>query len=273
MPYPVEIKTDDDGKPVYEDKLPVFKFDDGSESPLDVKGTFEKWETKEKNFNEERDRRAADLKKAKEDLKKFKDIDPEKYAEAMKTITALKDQKLVDEHGVETLKKQMRDIFDEELKGVHESYKKNMTEKDETLNNLNSVIYDLAIKNKFANDKHFTGPTPVTIYNPEDAAAIYGRHFKVEVNGTKYKITATDDDGKPILSKKNHGEPADFHEAISQIISNAAKAKPILRSARTGGPVTAGNLDSPDGTGTEGKSSKDKIKAGLLKYRQGTMQG
>jgi hypothetical protein len=272
MPLPVKIKTDDNGNGVLEDGLPVFEFDDGSTSTVDVAGAFKSFDKKTANFNEERDRHSAKLKELKTDLKKFDGVDIEKYNEGMEKIKAIADQKLLDESGAEALKKNMRSIFDEELQGVHKSYKKTMTEKDQFVENLNSIVYDLAIKNKFATNPHFSGESPVTIYPPEDAAKIYGPNFKTEIKGKKLTITAHDNEGNVILSKKKHGEPADFNEAIAQIIDNESKIKPILRSAKTGGPVTRGNLEG-GGDSTVHGVGKDKIKAGLEKlygdrYRQ-----
>lgn len=268
MPLPVKIKQDDTGNVILEDGLPVFEFDDGSSSVLDVIGAFKGFETKEANFNEERDRHTKNTKKLKDELKKFKGVDIEKYNEGMEKIKAIADQKLLDESGAEALKKNMRSIFDEELQGVHNQYKKTLDEKDTSINDLNSIVYDLAIKNEFATDPHFSGDTPLTIYPPEDAAKIYGGNFKTEINGTTLKVIAVDDKGTQILSKKNHGEPASFTEAMSQIIESQAKTKPILRNAKTGGPVTSGNLDGGTHDRTTGVG-KDKIKAGLLKYKQG----
>jgi hypothetical protein len=266
MPLPLKLKLDDDGKVKVEDGLPVYEFDDGSESAVDVSGSFKTYENKISNFDEERDRHSKKLKDKDKELKKFKGIDIEKYNKGMEKIKAIDDQKLLDESGAEALKKAMRANFDEELNEVRTSFKKSMDEKDESVSNLNSIVYDLAIKNKFATNNHFAGKDAITIYNAEDAAKIYGDHFNVETNGSSYKIVAKDHEGKPILSKKNHGEPATFDEAIKQIIDTAAKTKAILKNAKTGGPVTSSNLDTGDPNNTDNLSSKDKIKAGLKKH-------
>lgn len=265
MPIPVKIKTDENGNGVLEDGLPVFEFDDGSTSALDVAGSFQSFEKKISNFDSERDRHTEKFNALKADLKKFKGVDIEKYNQGMEKIKAIADQKLLDESGAEALKKSMRSIFDEEVQSIHGQYKKTLTEKDQSIEDLNSIVYDLAIKNEFATDPHFSGNSPVTIYPPEDAALIYGKNFKTEITGKKLQVIAVDDKGNQILSKKRHGEPASFREAMAQIIDTQAKTKPILKSAKTGGPVTSGNLDSGGGTQTKG-FGKDKIKAGLLKY-------
>ena len=266
MALPVKIKIDEaTGTAVLEDGLPVFEFDDGSASVLDVAGAFKGFDQKMKNFNDERDRHTTKAKEMKEQLKKYNGVDIDKYNEGMEKIKAIADQKLLDESGAESLKKSMRSIFDEELQGVHGQYKKTLTEKDDAINDLNSIVYDLAIKNEFAIDPHFSGSAPLTIYPPEDAAKIYGNNFKTEITGKHLRVIALDDKGAPILSKKNHGEPASFREAMAQIIESQAKTKPILRNAKTGGPVTSGNIDSGGNISNIGVG-KDKIRAGLLKH-------
>jgi hypothetical protein len=268
MPLPIKLKLDEKDVPVLDDGLPVFEFDDGTESPIDVAGSFKSYETKIGNFDEAKERHAEKLKATEKKLKAFKGVDIKKYEDGMLKIEAIKDQKLLDESGADSLKKSMRTIFDEEVAGIHASYKTGMGEKDEIISNMNTIVYDLAIKNKFATDKHFSGDKPVTIYNPDDAAKIYGSHFKVETTGSKYSIVAKDHEGKSILSRKKHGEPAEFSEAITQIIEIESKNKPILRNAKTGGPVTSGNLDSGSGDNLDGKDSLSKIKSGLRKYNQ-----
>ena len=186
----------------------------------------------------------------------------------MEKIKAIGDQKLLDESGAEALKSNMRSIFDEEKKADKLSYSETMDAKDEQLANMNSIIYDLAIKNKFATDPHFSGDSPVTIYQPDDAALIYGKNFKTVITGRDLDVVPIDDSGAEILSKKNHGKTATFTEAIAQIIEIKSKEKPILRNAKTGGPMTSGNTGSNDLNSTVG-SGRDRIKAGLVKYQQG----
>jgi hypothetical protein len=78
-------------------------------------------------------------------------------------------------------------------------------------------------------------------------------------------IIAKDDSGKPILSKKRHGEQATFEEAVEQLVGIHSKKFHILNSGRPGGPNAGGNLNNPDGN-PDTKTSLGKIKAGLNRH-------
>jgi hypothetical protein len=254
-----------DGKVILEDGHPVYIYEDGTESPFDAKTTLAGLKTKNKALEDEKERHFKTAKKAKEDLKPFKDIDPEKYKEAMKKFSLIDDSKLVDEQGVEALKKSMRAIFDEEKATDKKSYKSSMDEASKENKDLRSVIYDLAIKNKFATDKHFSGEKPLTIYPAEDAAKIFGANFETKIKDGELEIIAKHNDGKPILSKKNHGDPAEFGEAITQLVATHAKSNAILRNAKTGGPVTVSNINPDTGKPLDGATGTERITAGLKK--------
>jgi len=261
----MKLKLDSNGNAVLVDGHPVYVYEDGTESPLDAKTTISGLEKKNLALEEEKERHFKKANDFKKELKKFEGIDPVKYSEAMEKFKAIDDNKLVDENGVAALKKQMTTIFDEEKDSIHQSYKKTLDENATETKSLHNVIYDLAIKNKFATDPHFSGEKPLTIYPAEDAAKIFGHNFETKIKDGKLEIIAKDNEGKPILSKKNHGEPASFGEAITQLVATHAKSNAILRNAKTGGPMTSGNIDTKTGQSLEGASGTDRIKAGLQK--------
>jgi hypothetical protein len=115
MPVPVEIKLDDNKTPVLDEGLPVYKFDDGTESPLDVVGAFGKFETKIGNLTEEKDRHFNVKEKLKEDLKAFDGIDLESAKANADIVNNLKDKQILDEQVIKALKVEMRSSFDIEL--------------------------------------------------------------------------------------------------------------------------------------------------------------
>jgi hypothetical protein len=265
MPLPVEIKLDDNRAPVLDEGLPVYKFDDGSESPLDVVGAFENFETKIGNLTDEKDRHFNAKDKLKKDLKAFDGIDLESAKANAEIVTNLKDKEILDEQGIKALKVEMRSSFDLELDQVKTEFKTEKTEWDKKEIGLNDIIYDLAVTNKFATSPFFSGEKPKTIYPAEDAVKIFGKHFEVKIQDDKLDIIAKDDLGKPILSKKRHGEQATFEEAVEQLVGIHSKKFHILNSGRSGGPPAHGNLNDPDG-GQEPKTSLGKIKAGLNRH-------
>ena len=270
MPVPVEIKLDDNKIPVLEEGLPVYKFDDGTESPLDVVGAFTNFETKIGNLTEEKDRHFNAKDKLKKKIKAFDGIDLESAKANADIVNNLKDKQILDEQGIKALKVEMRSSFDVELDQVKQEFKNEKVEWDNEKTGLNDIIYDLAVTNKFATSPFFSGEKPKTIYPAEDAAKIFGKHFEVKIQNDTLDIVAKDDSGKPILSKKRHGEQATFEEAVEQLVDIHAKKFRILNSGRPGGPHAQGNLNDPDAN-HDAKSSLGKIKAGLSKHyaRQG----
>jgi hypothetical protein len=261
----MKLMLDENGNAVLQDGHPVYVYDDGSESPFDAAATLDNLNHKIDNLTEEKDRFFNKSKQLKEDLKKFEGIDIEKAKDAMEKLKMIDDNKLVDEQGVEALKRTMRENFDEELKNVVKSHKQEIVQLKQSANDLQSIIYDLAIKNRFATSPYFSGSEPKSIYPPEDAAKIFGDNFDVKIDGRKFKIVAKDNDGKPILSKKNHGEPAEFDEAVAQLVENHSKKHAILRAQRGGGPNGGGNLNDLSLEKFDSLSPTDKIKCGLAK--------
>ena len=63
-----------------------------------------------------------------------------------------------------------------------------------------------------------------------------------------------------MMSQKNHGEPADFEEAISRIIDDHPRREQILNT-HPGGIQARGNLGSGDKK--EFATTADKIASGL----------
>lgn len=265
MPVPVAIKLDDSKIPILEEGLPIYKFDDGTESPLDVVGAFANYETKIINLGEEKDRHYTGKENLKKELKKFEGIDLEKATENADIVANLKDKALLDESGIKVLKNEMRSSFDVEQEQLKNDFKAKETVWEKEKTDLTKVVYDLAVTNKFATSPFFSGAKPKTIYPAEDAAQIFGRHFEVDIKNDKLNIIAKNEDGSPILSKKNHGEPATFNEAIEQLVNNHSKKFRILNSSQLGGPPAHGNLN-PSGEEGDQKTSLGKITAGLKKH-------
>jgi len=84
--------------------------------------------------------------------------------------------------------------------------------------------------------------------------------FEVDGEGKDIVIVAKDREGKTVMSQKNHGDPADFDEAMQKIIDEHSDKARILNT-NPGGPPAGGNL----GTGTPGEfaSPTERIAAGL----------
>jgi len=253
----------DDGKVVLQDGLPVYIYDDGNEAPFDAKATIDGLNKRISNVTEEKERFFKKASDYETQLKPFEHVDPVKYGEYEKIVKNLNDQQILDQKGIESLKSAMRQTFDEEKKAVERKYQTEVQTEQQATQKLQGLVYDLVLKNKFANSTEWFGTDKSkTIYPAEDAALIFGKHFDVEIKDNNVKLVAKDTAGNVIMSKKNHGDIADFDEAISQLVEARAKKYSILRSAGPGGPQIHGNLDT-NGKSIEELTPQERIRAGL----------
>jgi hypothetical protein len=258
----MKIKVVDD-KVVLDKGLPVYIYDDGTEAAFDAKATLDGLNKRITNVTEEKERFFRKATDYETKLKPFETIDPTKYQEYEKIVKNLNDQQLLDQKGIETLKNTMRQTFDEEKKAVERKYTTLVEEEKAIAKKYENLVYDLVLKNKFANSTEWFGTDKSkTIYPAEDAALIFGKHFEVEIKDNNVNLIAKDSNGNVIMSKKNHGDVADFDEAISQLVDTRAKKYQILRGTGAGGPIIHGNLEI-DGKNIEELTPQERIKAGL----------
>lgn len=267
----MKLKLDENGNAVVQDGMPVYEYEDGTEQPFDAAQTVSNFENKIANLTDEKDRHFNDKKAVEDKLKAFGRLTPQKAKEYASTVKKLEGQKLVDEHGLEQYQKQWTEEVATSLNEEHQAKEESwLAEKENfegTISNLQGIVYDQAVNNQFANHPYFSGDKPKTFYKPEHAAKIYGGSFKVDIGeNKKLKVYAVDPQtGKTLLSKKNHGEPASFNEAVELIVQQDAEHHDIFRAPARRGPGVAGNLDGATNAGP-GVAGKEKIKAGLKKY-------
>jgi hypothetical protein len=253
----MKLKLDKDGNVVLKDGMPVYVYDDGKQVPFDAVAAIKRID----NLTEEKDRHFNNLQKATKDLEKFSEIkDPAKAIEALKTVENLDAKKLIDAGEVESLKRQLIENAENEKKILVEDFKTKESEYKQELAAKNNSIFDLMVTSEFAKNEHFSGKEPLTVLTPDIAAGYFGKHFKVEnVNG-KPKVVGYFGKEK-ILSRTNHGEIADFHEAIGVIVDRYPMKERILSAGKSGGGGN-GNID-PNNNSSEGLTPTQKIAKGL----------
>lgn len=256
----MELVLDDKGNAVLKDGLPVYKYDDGTESPFDAKSTIGTYEKKLADLTEERTRHYTKAEELKNNLKVFKGIDPEKAKEALETVANLKSKEILDTNGVKVLKSEMVAGFETEKSELKKGYERDLEKKDHIIAEKDSKLKNLLITTQFSSSPHFSGKDQKTIYPAEDAVKIFGDRFKVDEK--TLKIVGVDKNGETLMSQKKHGEPAEFEEAISRIIDEHPRKAQILNTHQ-GGIHARGNLGS--GQQREFATTTDKIAAGLQK--------
>lgn len=263
----MKLKVDEKGVAILKDGLPVYTYEDGTEMPFDAAATMEGLNKKIKAEEEKATRfytEREELKKAVEPWKSYKIDEVKKALDTVKNLSA---QEILDARGIEELKRTMRTGFDEEKSALAKSYEPRLKDLEKTISDSEAIIYDLAVTNKFATSEYFSGEKPKTVFAPEHATRIYGNRFKVDINGHDYKIIALDEVGKPLMSKKNHGELADFNEAVGILVEQDAKKNRIFKGNDGGGPNSAHNLSSGD-PNFKNLSATEQIKAGLAKRKE-----
>jgi hypothetical protein len=274
----MKLVLDDDGHVVLKDgedgkKLPVYEYEDGTKKEFDAGATLSGLTKKLTASEEEKQRHFDKAEKLTADLEAFKDIDPKKAKEAFRIVKNLDDKKLLDDKGVEAVKEEvrttMKNLAQEREDHLKETHAKDRDEWHTKFSGQNKLIRNLVIDNLFANSDYFSGEKPKTIYPADDASQIFGKNFDVVIEDGNIKVEAKDSKGKPIMSKIEHGEPADFNEAIGLIIEKHPRKNEILRSGNAGGPGADGNLDHTDKE-FDKMSPAEKIASGLKKHYKET---
>lgn len=261
-----------DGHAVVQDGHPVYVYEDGREAPFNAQETLESLTRRINNLTEEKDRHFKKADELAKKLKAYENIDPAKFQEYEKIVKNLNDKQLLDERGIEELKKTMRSTFEEEKAAERSRYEAKLKEQIELSEAYKKMMVDLALRNRFATCEFFAGDKPKTIYSPEDAYLIFGRHFELDIDPRqgRLKMVAKDNDNQTIMSKINHGEPAGFDEAIAILVEQRARKHAIMRSTGPGGPTTIGNVQLPHGKSLEQLSPVERIRVGLQqKYKMG----
>lgn len=264
------LKKTEDGK-----ILPVYEYEDGVRKEFDAGATLAGLNKKLDAEKEEKQRHYNKAEEYKTRLESYGDIDPEKAKDAITKVKNLSDKKIMDEKGIEAIKLQERQdmklLAEERENALKESHKKLLDERDTTITSQGSLIRNLVIDNLFANSEYFSGDNRKTIYPAQDAAKIFGHHFHTKIEDGRVIVEAKDSAGKPIMSKVDHGEPADFNEAIGLILDKHPRKTEIMRSGSGGGgPDSDGNLGGSDKK-LKDMTSVEKIKVGLEKRKRQSM--
>lgn len=117
----------------------------------------------------------------------------------------------------------------EEVKAeVAKSYQRQLDEERQAREKLESQYNSEKLTGAFASSKFINDSLAVP---PDMALSTFGKNFKIEGG----KLMAVDADGNTIYSRKNPGAPADFDEAISQIIENYPYKDRILKASNHSG--------------------------------------
>lgn len=271
----MDLVIDTDGHAVLKDGQPVYKYDDGTEQPLDLKETVSGYDNRISNLEQEKDRHFETAKKKEETLQSYGKITPDIAKKHADTIRKLDGKELVDTQGLEAYQKQWTDevsgTINEEWEAKEVTWDEIKAGMEVEIKDMDKIIFNLAVNNKLAAHPYFAGDDRKTVFRPADASKIYGDRFSVKRDGTSVKVQALDRDGKVLLSKKNHGVPAGFDEAVELIVqSDNDDVYDIFRGSNIHGPRITGNTSTGGPGAEEGAKPVDLIKSGLKKHQRAT---
>lgn len=162
-------------------------------------------------------------------LKALDGIDPSKYQEAVSALEKLDQKKLLDAGEVDKIRKEIEESY-------RQKYEPELNDAQKQLEQLKSQYNGEKLASAFSGSKFIQENLAVP---PDMAKATFGDRFKVE-NG---KLIAQDQAGNTIYSRRNPGEPADFDEAIAQIVDGYSHKESIIKASNhqgTGGDGSGG---------------------------------
>jgi hypothetical protein len=218
-------KLGEDGKVVTQDGKPVYVHADGKEVPFDGEQALGKIQTLQREAQQYREAREA----ADAAIAPYKALgEPDALKAAVETAEKLKGKKLLDAGEVETLRAEYQRKLDEGIKAAK-------VEADK----LRADLENEAIGGRFGNSKFVQD----RCYLPPDMLrTTFGVHFKVEDG----KVIGYDRLGNKITSRERFGEPADFDEALEQLVGAHPHRDKILKAPTSAG---SGAATSPQNGG------------------------
>ena len=221
----MKLKLNEQGQVVVQDGKPVYVYDDGRELPFDAAQTVQK--ISQLNGEAKAHREAKEAAEAK--LKGFEGI--EDGAAALRAIEMMKnidEGKLIAAGKVEEIKAAAQRTAQEQVAQATRDAEAKFKAVSEQNATLTSQLNNHIIGGSFANSKMIAEKLAV----PHDIVqAMFASRFKVD-NG---KLVAMDQTGNPIFSATNHGEHADFDEALGMMINAYPHKDSILKGSGAGG--------------------------------------
>ena len=243
----MKLKTTEINGAVYaevRDGKPVYVHDDGKEVPFDAPGTIK---TINDRGAEARDRR-IEKEQAEARLKLFEGLDPEKARQALEIVSNLDAKKLIDAGEVDKVRSAAKTEFDRQVEALKREYEPHLKERDSLRHQLEHERLTSAFgQSKFIKERT---QSPLSLIRAE-----FGRHFFFEEG----RLRAKHQDGNPVFSRANPGNPAEFDEAIEILIDSHPDRDSILRGTGASGGGATGSRTGADGKRRISQSAFDAM--------------
>jgi hypothetical protein len=235
MPF----KTDANGNIVIdaEKKLPIFVYDDGREAPFDADTTIASIGRLNGEAKSHREAKEA----AEAALKPFRDAgitDAASAAEALQTMANIKTGDLTTAAKVQEIKDAATRSANEAVANATRAAEEKQRALTEQNAKLTQDLNNHIIGGSFAGSKFIADKLAI----PADIAQkVFGDRFKVDGG----KLVPLGADGNPIFSSTNHGNHADFEEALQVMVSQYPNKDMILKGSGASGGGAQGGKAAP----------------------------
>lgn len=230
----MKLKLDANGNAVLLDGKPVYILDDGREVAHDAAATVAKISSLNGEAMSHRQAKEA----AEAALKPFKDAgitDAAAAAEALQTVGNIKSGDLTTAAKVQEIKDAATRSANEAVAAATRAAEEKQRELTEQNTKLTQDLNNHIIGGSFTGSKYIAEKLAI----PADIAQkVFGDRFKVDGG----KLVPLDQAGNPIFSATNHGNHADFDEAIQVMVGQYANKDMILKgSGASGGGAGGGS--------------------------------
>ncbi len=193
----MKLKRDENGNVVLDSNgLPVYIHEDGTEAGFDAPAAMKT--IKARNAEAKANRERAE--EAEKNLKQFEGldgIDINAAKKALKTVESLDADKLVDAQKVDQM---------------NEAWKKKLADSEAKTSSLEGRLHQVEVGGQFAQSAFLKKTTWGK--TPDVAVAYLGKHFKSQDG----RVIATDNDGNVIHSRTDPSKPAEFDDALEQLV-------------------------------------------------------
>lgn len=217
--------------------LPIFVYEDGREAPFDGDSTIAS--IKRLNGEAKSHREAKEAAEAK--AKAFEGIeDPEAARKALETIKNLSTGDLKTAAQVQEIKDAAAKSAQEAVANATRAAQEKERTLTEQLAQRTTELNTHIIGGAFTGSKFIADKLAI----PADMAQkFFGDRFKVEAG----KLVPLDASGNPIFSATNHGNHADFEEAIQMMVGQYSHKDSILKGSGASGGGAGGNQGGQGG--------------------------
>ncbi len=229
------------------DKLPIVVYDDGTEKGFDASQAMQKIGELNAESKSHREAKEAEARKLQELAEKYKDIDPEKAAEAIEKIKNLGDGELLKTDQVAELKAKARreavDIYESKITDMKKHFDSEQGKLESERDNLIDEIFRKGLEGSLA-DSISNGVLgkKTSISNIKLANGYFGPQFRMEEANGQRRIVAYhwDSDRQIISTGQNAGEPANIEEALSVLFETDPMKSGIEKDVAGGSGATGG---------------------------------